>query len=114
MIFNALARLSRIPSGLRRQTDKRASAADTSKVRRHNNKGPAHCDHLFIPGARSRATRSDRWGIYRYPKYIHFHFEHYAQVEERAAGTAGRGVIGARVDEAGDTTRQRQGITKSQ
>lgn len=39
--------------------------------------------------ARSRATRSDRRGIYRYPKYIHFHFEHYAQVEERVNGTAG-------------------------
>lgn len=31
----------------------------------------------------------DRWGIYRYPKYIHFHFEHYAQVEERATGARG-------------------------
>lgn len=63
-------------------------------TRRHNNKGPAHCDHLFIPkrtaDARcARATRSDRWGIYRYPKYIHFHFGHYAQVEERATGAGG-------------------------
>jgi len=39
--------------------------------------------------ARSGAVRWDRRGIYRYPKYIHFHFEHYAQVEERPNGTAG-------------------------
>lgn len=46
----------------------------------------------------------DRWGIYRYPKYIHFHFEHYAQVEERATGARGvigTGVGGGRGDQSG-------------
>lgn len=42
-------------------------------------------NYLFIP-KRYRAMRSDRRSIYRYPKYIHFHFGHYAQVEERATG----------------------------
>ena len=87
-------------------------------TRRHNNKGSAHCDHLFIPkctaDARCRATRSDRRGIYRYPKYIHFHFGHYAQVEERVRLVRRGG------DRHGDPGRrerhhrQRQGITKSQ
>lgn len=74
----------------------KAHAGIIIKVRR--------CDHLFISkrtaDARCRATRSDRRGIYRYPKYIHFHFGHYAQVEERVTGA---GVIGTGI-EAGDTT----------
>lgn len=34
-------------------------------------------------GRESRATQPNRCGIYRYPKYIHFHFEHYARVGEK-------------------------------
>lgn len=85
----------------------RTRSMDISKVCQHNNKGSVHCDHLFIPGrtagVRSRATWSDRWGIYRYPKYIHFHFEHYAQGWRR--GRPARGVIGTeRGERDGDTT----------
>lgn len=42
-------------------------------------------------GRENRATRPNRCGIYRYPKYIHFHFEHYVRVAEKGGGGGGGG-----------------------
>lgn len=33
------------------------------------------------------AAQPNRYGIYRHPKYIHFHFEHYAAEEEKGEET---------------------------
>lgn len=72
----------------------------TEGTRRHNNKGPAHCDHLFIP-KRTADARSDRSGYLSLSEIHSFSFR-----TLRAGGGEGdwRGEWSARGSEAGDTT----------